>query len=245
MSRLALVTGAGRGIGRAIALRLAQDGCRIALHYRSSAAGAEETAQQIRTSGGEAEIFGADLTASSQVAEMFGLIKSRMGSPEILVNNAGATKDGLVMRMRDEDWKTVLDADLTSVFYCTREALKGMTKARWGRVVTITSVVGLAGNAGQANYAAAKAGAIGLTRSAAREYGGRNVTFNCVAPGFIETDMTAGLSQELKDQMLASTPLGRAGQPEDVASAVAFLVSDAAAFITGQVLAVNGGMTMQ
>lgn len=243
-SKVALVTGAGRGIGRAIAVELARKGHKIAVHYRSSESQALAVVEEIRALGAEAEAFHAELSDSAQVTALFTAVKERFGPVEILVNNAGLTRDGLMMRMNDQDWQSVLDADLNSVFYCSREAIKAMTKKRWGRIVNLSSVVGLMGNVGQANYCAAKAGIIGFSKSVAREYGSRNITVNCVAPGYIGTEMTQVLPEEIKERMVASTPLGRMGTPEDIASAVVFLTSEGASFITGQVLAVDGGMTM-
>ena len=242
--RLALVTGGSRGIGRAIALQLASCGYRVAANYQSAQGAAEELVQSIRSSGGEAAAFQADVSDSDQVKALFKDVSEKMGSVEVLVANAGVTRDNLLMRMKDEDWQKVLTTNLNSVYYCTREAIRPMMKARYGRIIAISSVVGLTGNAGQANYAAAKAGVLGLMKSLARELASRGITANSIAPGYIETDMTAVLPEEVRAAVLEKIPLARYGQPEDIAKAVAFLASEDASYITGQVLAVDGGMTM-
>ncbi len=244
MSRVALVTGAGRGIGRAVALELARCGCDVAVNYRASAAAAEELVQEILQRGSRCVAIKADVSDSQETSALFAEVKKQLGPVEILVNNAGITKDGLLMRMKDADWEAVIKADLDSVFYCTREALKTMVRAKWGRIVNLASVVGLIGNVGQANYCAAKAGIIGFSKSVAREYASKGITVNCVAPGFIATDMTGALPEAAQEALMKQVPAGRAGTPEDVARAIAFLTSEGSSYITGQVLAVDGGMTM-
>lgn len=238
----ALVTGASRGIGRAIAVTLGAAGLQVYLTYVSKPDEAVQTVSAIEQNGGRARAFRLDVADASAVAAFFqDEIKDKV-SLEVLVNNAGITKDGLVLRMKDEDFDRVLGVNLRGAFVCLREAAKIMTRQRRGRIVNISSVVGQMGNAGQINYAAAKAGLIGMTKSAAKELASRSITVNAVAPGFIETDMTAALSDEARQAYVAAIPLGRLGTAQDVADAVAFLASDKAAYITGQVLAVNGGM---
>lgn len=244
MARVALVTGAGRGIGRAVAKRLAADGCAVAVNYRASAEAAQSLVGEITAAGGMAQAFAGDVSKAEDVKALFEAVKKAMGPVEILVNNAGRTQDGLLMRMKDSDWDSVLDADLKSVFLCTREALRGMMRARWGRVINISSIVGLTGNPGQANYGAAKAGVIGFSKCTAREYAAKGVTVNCVAPGYISTDMTKVLPDAAKEAILSSIPQGAQGTPEDVANAVSFFAQESSSYITGQVLAVDGGMTM-
>lgn len=244
MARVALVTGAGRGIGRAIAARLARDGYAVAVNYRSSAVAAQSLVDEITATGGTARAFAGDVSKAEDVKALFSAVKEAMGPVEVLVNNAGCTKDGLLMRMKDEDWQTVLDADLKSVFLCTREAIRGMVRGRWGRIINISSVVGITGNPGQANYGAAKAGVIGFSKCTAREYAAKGITVNCVAPGFIDTDMTKVLPEAAKAGILAAIPAGAQGRPEDVANAVSFFAQESSSYITGQVLAVDGGMTM-
>ena len=238
----ALVTGASRGIGRAVALELANAGATVAVNYASSATAAEEVVAQILATGGSAYALKADVSQEEQVEQLIAAVLERSGSLDVLVNNAGITRDGLLMRMKTDDWQAVLDLNLSGVFLCTRAITRTMLKQKRGRIINITSVVGLMGNAGQANYAAAKAGVIGFTRSTARELASRGITVNAVAPGFIATDMTKDLQA---DELLNAIPLGRYGQPEEVAGAVRFLAADpAAAYITGQVLQVDGGMVM-
>ena len=244
MARVALVTGAGRGIGRAVAKRLAEDGCAVAVNYRSSAEAAQALVEEIKAAGGTAQAFAGDVSSPEDVKKLFEDVKAALGPVEILVNNAGRTQDGLLMRMKDADWDNVLDADLKSVFLCTREAIRNMVRAKWGRIINISSVVGLTGNPGQANYGAAKAGVIGFSKCVAREYAAKGVTVNCVAPGYIATDMTKVLPDAAKEAILKGIPQGAQGAPEDVANAVSFFAADASSYITGQVLAVDGGMTM-
>ena len=241
----ALVTGGSRGIGRAVALSLARAGASVAVNYSQSESGAQEVARAAEEFPGRVLICKADVSKEEEVQEMFAWIKEEMGSLDILVNNAGVTRDGLIMRMSDDAWREVVEINLGGVFRCCRQAARLMIRQRRGRIVNLSSVAGLVGNAGQANYAASKAGVIGLTKSLARELASRNITVNAVAPGFIRTDMTADLSEEIKEKAVSSTLLGRLGEPEDVAEAVLFLVSPAASYITGQVLVVDGGLTLQ
>ncbi len=241
---MVLVTGSSRGLGRAMAERFGNDGYRVAVHYVSSAGPAEEVAAAIRASGGEAQAFGADVADPEACQELIKSVTRHFGSLDVLVNNAGITRDGLVLRMKDDDWQAVLNTNLSSAFYLSRAALRGMLKSGTGRIINLTSVVAMRGNAGQANYISSKAGLIGLTRALATEYAAKGVTVNAVAPGFIESDMTAGLSAELKDGYLQQIPAGRFGAPEDVAAVVAFLASVEAGYVNGQTLAVDGGMVM-
>jgi 3-oxoacyl-[acyl-carrier protein] reductase len=243
MGRVALVTGAGRGIGRCIAETLAGVGCRVAVNDLTAEAAAG-TVATIQESGGEAAAVGADVTDEAAVSGMFEEVADRLGPVEILVNNAGITRDNLVLRMSAEEWDAVLNTNLRAVYLCTRAALRAMLKARWGRIISISSVSGLYGNAGQANYAAAKAGLIGFTKTVAKEVGSRNVTVNAVAPGFIETEMTAELPESVREKLLTSISVGRFGTPQDVASAVGYLASDSASYITGQVIVVDGGLAL-
>ncbi|MCT0209284.1 MULTISPECIES: 3-oxoacyl-[acyl-carrier-protein] reductase [Synechococcales] len=240
--QVALVTGASRGIGRAIALELAAAGAEVVVNYAASATAAEAVVDAITAAGGRAYALAADVSVEEQVDALVKAVLERSGRLDVLVNNAGITRDGLLLRMKTSDWQSVIDLNLTGVFLCTRAVSRSMLKARSGRIINITSVVGLVGNPGQANYSAAKAGVIGFTRSTAAEFASRGITVNAVAPGFIATDMTSELNQE---PILAAIPLGRMGQPEEVAGAVRFLAADpAAAYITGQVLQVDGGMVM-
>ncbi|HWF93250.1 MAG TPA: 3-oxoacyl-[acyl-carrier-protein] reductase [Terriglobales bacterium] len=241
--RIALVTGASQGIGRACALQLAKEGAAIALIARNQEK-LEQVKQEITGAGGQAAVFVADLAEEDQVKTAFKAAIAQFGKLEILVNNAGVTRDQLVMRMKRADWDTVINTNLTSAYLCIQQAISSMLKQRWGRIINVTSIFGQTGQAGQANYAASKAGLIGLTMAIAREVASRSITCNAVAPGFIETAMTSGLSDEFKQHALGMIPLGRIGTSEDVAQAVAFLASDQAAYITGHVLNVNGGMLM-
>ncbi|UZD43135.1 3-oxoacyl-[acyl-carrier-protein] reductase [Selenomonas sputigena] len=242
--KTALVTGASRGIGRAIALRLAAEGARVAINYAGNVKAAEEVKAAVEAAGGAAILCQADISDSAAVEAMVADVVKEFGTIDILVNNAGITRDTLLMRMKDEDFAKVLDTNLKGVFYCTKAVAKLMMKKRSGRIVNMASVVGLVGNAGQTNYAAAKAGVIGFSKSAARELASRGITVNVVAPGFIGTDMTAVLPEAVKEKTLAGIPLGKMGEPEDVANAVLFLASDQASYITGQVVNVDGGMVM-
>ena len=241
--QVALVTGASRGIGASIARELAQAGAKVVVNYASSPAAAEAVVAEIQAAGGQAWAHQANVAEEEQVEAMVKTVLEKEGRLDVLVNNAGITRDGLLMRMKSADWQSVIDLNLSGVFLCTRAVSRAMLKARSGRIINITSVVGLMGNPGQANYSAAKAGVIGLTRSSAAEFASRGVTVNAVAPGFIESDMTAELD---KEPILKAIPLGRMGQPSEVASAVRFLAADpAAAYMTGQVLQVDGGMVMR
>jgi 3-oxoacyl-[acyl-carrier protein] reductase len=241
--RVALVTGASQGIGRACALKLAAYGATVAVAARNQERLAE-LVQQISTTGGKASAFPVDVADEEQVKAVFKTALGQLGKIDILVNNAGITRDQLVMRMKRADWDSVLNTNLTSAYLCIQQAIGSMLKQRWGRIINITSVFGQTGQAGQANYAASKAGLIGLTMAIAREVASRNITCNAVAPGFIETAMTSGFSEDFRQNALKAVPLGRAGTPEDVANAVAFLASDESSYITGHVLNVNGGMLM-
>ena len=242
--KIAFVTGASRGIGRAIALTLAEAGADVVVNYAGNAAAAEEVAAEIRKMGRRALILQGDVSQTEAAASMLDAVVAEFGRCDILVNNAGITRDGLLMRMKEEDWDAVLNTNLKGVFNCTKAALKYMMKQRAGKIVNIASVVGIMGNAGQANYAAAKAGCIGFTKSVAKEVASRGITVNAVAPGLIATDMTSVLPDKVIEEMSAGIPLKRAGQAVDVAKAVLFLVSDDAAYITGQTLNVDGGMVM-
>jgi 3-oxoacyl-[acyl-carrier protein] reductase len=239
----ALVTGASRGIGRAVALKLAREGADVIV-TATSLERAKKTADEISLLGRKAIPFKVDVGVTSEVEALFQMVTTEFGSLDILVNNAGITRDGLLMRMKDEEWDAVIDINLKGTFACTREAIKMMAKAKSGRIVNISSVVGEMGNAGQANYCASKAGLIGFTKAVAREYAKRNITVNAVAPGFIETDMTGVLSESVRDELLKQIPVNRFGTPDDIANAVFFLVSDMGSYVTGQVLSVNGGMYM-
>ena len=242
--KVAFVTGASRGIGRAIALRLAADGAKVALNFASNSAKAEAVKAEIESTGAEALLVQGDVSDFQTVTELIKRVVDEWGRIDILINNAGITRDNLLLKMSEDDFDKVISTNLKGVFNCTKSVTKLMMKQRTGRIVNMSSVVGLKGNISQANYAAAKAGIIGFTKSAARELASRGVTVNAVAPGFINTDMTAALSEKVKEVMLQEIPAGRMGTPEDVANAVAFLVSDQAAYITGQVLSVDGGMVM-
>ena len=242
--KVAVVTGGGRGIGQAVSLRLAQLGAKVVVNYVNRPDSALVTVSQIETTGGMARALQFDVADSKAVLYAIQTIASEEGRLDILVNNAGITRDGLLMKMKEEDWDAVLDTNLKGAFCCIKAVSRVMMKQRWGRIVNVSSVIGFAGNAGQVNYASAKAGLIGLTKSVAREFASRGITVNAVAPGYIETEMTDGLSPELTAKVLAEIPLARLGNPADVAAAVAYLVSDDAAYVTGQCLHVNGGMYM-
>lgn len=241
--RVAVVTGASQGIGRACALKLAKCGASVALVARNREK-LDEVAGEVAAAGARAHVATADMENEEQIKAAFKSAIRELGKLDILVNNAGITRDQLVMRMKKADWDAVLNTNLTSAYLCTQQAIGSMLKQRWGRIINITSVFGQMGQAGQANYAASKAGLIGLTMAIAREVGSRNITCNAVAPGFIETAMTSGLSEELKQSAMKMIPLGRVGTPEEVANCVAFLASEEAGYITGHILNVNGGMLM-
>lgn len=242
--KIALVTGGSRGIGRAIALRLAEEGAKVAINYAGNQTAAEEVKAIIEQHGGTAMIVQTDVSDSTAAAEMVARVHEELGGLDILVNNAGITRDTLLVRMKDEDFDAVINTNLKGIYACTKAAAKFMTKQRSGRIVNLSSVVGEIGNIGQTNYAAAKAGVIGFSKAAAKEFAARQVTVNVVAPGFIDTDMTAVLKDSIREKLIEGIPLGALGKPEHVADAVLFLVSDAASYITGQVLNVDGGMVM-
>jgi len=242
--RVALVTGASRGIGRAAAVRLATDGHRVAVNYVRAKDEAEAVVADIQAGGGEAVAVGADVGTETGVADLFAAVQESLGPVEILVNNAGVVRDNLLLRMSTEDWDDVLAVNLRSVFLCTKTALRPMIKARWGRVISLTSVSGLSGNPGQANYAAAKAGIVGFTKSVAKEVGSRGITVNAVAPGFIETDMTNEIDEAGRELVKRQISLGRFGTPEEISAAVGYLASEQAAYVTGQVLVVDGGLAI-
>lgn len=243
--RAAIVTGGSRGIGRAIAARLAREGANVAVSYRSNDDAAEQTAKEVREAGVECELFKGDISSPEDVKALFSGVNEAFGRLDILVNNAGLTRDNIMMRMKDAEFDEVLQTNLRGTYLCTRAALRPMVRARWGRIVNISSVVGLVGNAGQANYAASKAGIIGFTKSVAREVAQRSITVNAIAPGYVETELTGSLSDKVKAQILDQVPVGRFGELEEIADAVAFLAGEASGYITGQTLAVDGGMVMQ
>ncbi len=243
--KVAVVTGSSRGIGAGIAKTLAAQGASVVINHRNSADAANEVATAIKEAGGEATVVQADVSNSDEAQQLIKKTIDTYGQPDILVNNAGTTRDKLMMTMKDEDWNLVLETNLNSTYYCSKAVIRPMMKKRKGRIINITSVVGLAGQAGQTNYAASKAGIVGLTKSLAKEVGSRNITVNAVAPGFIPTALTEVLADEMMESVVQTTPLGRLGSVEDVAAAVLFLASDEAAFITGQVLTVDGGLVMQ
>ena len=242
--KTALVTGASRGIGRATALELAKAGAKVALNFAGNRAAAEEVAALIEAAGGEALLVQADVGDPAAVDTMIKAVVARFGKIDILVNNAGITRDNLIMRMKEEEWDAVIHTNLKGIFNCTKAVTRLMMKQKYGRIVNMTSVVGVMGNAGQSNYAAAKAGVIGFTKSMAKELASRNITVNAVAPGYISTDMTANLPEQAKSELQSQIPLQRLGNPEDVAAAVLFLVSPGADYITGQTLHVDGGLVM-
>lgn len=241
-NKVALVTGASRGIGRAIALELSSHGAYVVVNYNQNLSAAEEVSRSIANSGGQCKLSSFNVSDFARVQEEIDKIAEELGGLHIVVNNAGITKDGLLLRMKENDWDEVLSVNLKGVFNCTKAASKIMVKQRYGRIINITSVVGEMGNVGQTNYSASKAGIIGLTKSTAKELGSRNITVNAVSPGFIETDITRDLSQKIKDAYIEAIPLGRFGKPDDVAKAVMFLASDDASYITGEVVRVNGGL---
>ena len=242
--KVALVTGASRGIGRAIALRLVGQGAKVVVNYASNEDAARQVVEAIAAAGGTATALGADVSQAGPAQALVDQTVAQFGRLDILVNNAGITRDTLIMRMSEEDWDTVLNTNLKGAFHCIKAATRPMMRQRFGRIISISSVAGIAGNAGQANYAAAKAGLHGLSKSVARELASRNITVNVIAPGFVETDLTAKLSDELKALALQRTLVGRWGKPDDIAAAVVFLASDEASFITGQILAVDGGLAL-
>jgi 3-oxoacyl-[acyl-carrier protein] reductase len=242
--RVALVTGGSRGIGRAIALRLGASGHSVAVNYSSNDAAAAEVVKMIEEGGGRASAFGADVSDAAQVESMFDTVASDLGPVEVLVNNAGITRDTLLLRMSEDDFDQVIATNLRSAYLCTRLALRAMIRARWGRVVSIASVAGITGNAGQSNYAASKAGMIGFSKAVAKEVGSRGITVNVVAPGFIATELTEDLSEAVKQEAVGRISAGRFGVADEVAAAVEFLVSDAASYVSGHVLAVDGGLAL-
>ena len=241
--KVAVVTGASRGIGKAISLAMAEAGAKVALISRGGEA-LEVAAEEIRQNGGEASAHPGDITDKEKIAGTIQEIANQYGSLDILVNNAGTTRDNLVLRMSDEEWNAPIDTNLSGSYNCIKAVIRPMIKQRFGRIINITSVIGIVGNVGQANYAASKAGLIGLTKSVAKEYASRGITVNAIAPGYVATEMTSDLSDDMAKKMIESIPLGRMGEPEDVAPTAVFLASDAAGYITGQTLLVDGGMVM-
>lgn len=244
MSRVALVTGGSRGIGRAVALRLAADGHAVAVNYATNRAAADEVVETIAANGGTAMAVRADVGDADAVSAMFSDIEENLGRVDVLVNNAGITRDDLLLRMGPDAWDQVIETNLRSVYLCSRAAMRGMLRTRWGRIISVSSVSGISGNPGQANYAASKAGIIGFSKSIAREIGSRNITVNVVAPGFIETDMTEQLGTEIAEEVAGRVAVGRLGRPEEIAAAVGYLASDDAAYVTGQTLVVDGGLAL-
>jgi 3-oxoacyl-[acyl-carrier protein] reductase len=242
--RIAIVTGASRGIGRAIALELSGAGAAVAVNFSSSAGKANDVVAEIEAAGGSAMCVRADVGHPDAGAAMFETVTEHLGAPTILVNNAGITDDGLLLRMSVEQWDRVIATNLRSAFICTKTALRAMIRAKWGRVINISSVSGVAGNPGQANYAASKAGMIGFTKSIAKEVGSRGITVNAVAPGFVATDMTEALGESVTDAAASQISLGRLGAPEEIASVVGYLASDGASYITGQTIVVDGGLAL-
>ena len=242
--KVALVTGASGGIGRSIALKLASQGARLGVHYNSDKVRAEEVAEEIRRAGSEAMPLAADVTDSAQVQDMFHILEDDWGGVDILVNNAGINRDSLLIRMSESDWDDVVEVNLKGAFLCCRAAAKTMLRKRWGRIIIISSIVGLVGNVGQANYAASKAGLVGLTKSLAREIASRNITVNSLTPGFIETDMTKTMTKEMMELVIGRIAMGHLGSPQDVAGFVAFLAGEEAGYITGQAFAVDGGLVL-
>ncbi len=242
--KIAIVTGGSRGIGRAIALELGKRGATVVINYNRSADSAQAVLEEIKAAGGDGFVIQADVSDEEQVDALFKAVTGEYGKVDILVNNAGTTRDNVIMMLKPEDFDTVINTNLRSAWLCSKAASRAMMRKRTGRIINITSVVGISGNGGQTNYSASKAGMIGLTKSLAKEVASRGITVNAVAPGFIETAMTEDLSEDVKATALSHIPLGRMGQPEDVAKAVAFFASDGAEYITGQVLIVDGGMVM-
>ena len=242
--RVSLITGGSRGIGKAIALQLASQGVQVAVNYISNQKAADEVVKLIEKQGASAVAVQGDVTKRADVERIFTTTAETLGPVEILVNNAGIISDSLLMRMSDEDWDSVIDLDLRSIFLCTREAIRTMLRNKWGRIINIGSVVGLRGNSGQANYAAAKAGMVGFTQSIAKEVASRNITVNCVAPGYVETDIVEDLPVDLKQSIMDRVPVGRFGYPEEIAGMVGFLASEAASYVTGQAIAVDGGLVI-
>lgn len=244
MSRIALVTGGSRGIGRAVSMELAARGHTVAVNYAKRDDAAAEVVESIRSGGGEARAFRADVSRPGEVSDLFARVEEQLGRPEILINNAGTTGDALLVRLDEESWDRVMAVNLKSVYLCSKAAVRGMLRARWGRIVSLGSVAGVSGNPGQTNYAASKAGVGAFSKSLSKEVGSRGITVNAVAPGFIETDLTSRLGREVVERVRSNTSLRRLGRPEEVASAIGFLASEEASYITGQVLAVDGGLVL-